>query len=273
MPESIKSLVWATDVDVLAADHELTRRDGYWVVRSPHNPTYWWGNFLLFDQEPGSGDGERWESLFDRELGYLPQIEHRAVAWDTTDGSLGEAERELVARGYELELTAGLVATAGQIRAHPRANREAQVRRLDPAGDEQLWSAVLEMRIREAPDELRESGYHRPFVERHQQELRELLQSGRGGAYVALLDGQVAGSLAIVVTAHRARYQQVETAAAFRRLGIARRLVVDAAHDALARDRIECFVIAADPDYHALALYEGLGFKRVELVVGALRKP
>ena len=39
----------------------LERRDGYWVVQSPSNPTFWWGNFLLFDDAPAAGDGDRWE--------------------------------------------------------------------------------------------------------------------------------------------------------------------------------------------------------------------
>ena len=55
MARSINSLVWATDIDVLAPDHTLERRDGYWVVQSPSNPTFWWGNFLLFDDPPAAG--------------------------------------------------------------------------------------------------------------------------------------------------------------------------------------------------------------------------
>ncbi len=90
---------------------------------------------------------------------------------------------------------------------------------------------------------------------------------------MALLDGVVAGSLGIVVTDRRARYQTVDTAEQFRRRGIASRLVVEAARDAMSKHPIDHFVIAADPDYHAIGIYEGVGFERVELVVGATRKP
>ncbi len=34
-----KSLVWATDYDVLPIDHVVEPRDGYLVVRSPGNPS------------------------------------------------------------------------------------------------------------------------------------------------------------------------------------------------------------------------------------------
>lgn len=36
---------------------------------------------------------------------------------------------------------------------------------------------------------------------------------------------------------------------------------------------IASLVWATDPGYHAIGIYEGLGFERVELVTGALRKP
>jgi ribosomal protein S18 acetylase RimI-like enzyme len=110
-------------------------------------------------------------------------------------------------------------------------------------------------------------------VRRRQHELRETFRQGRGGWYLALLDGAVAGSLGIVVTDRRARYQVVDTLPEFRRRGVARRLVLDAARDTCSKHAIDHFVIAADPDYHAIGIYEELGFERVELVVGAMRKP
>ena len=275
MAPSINSLVWATDIDVLAPDHTVERRDGYWVVQSPSNPTFWWGNFLVMDDAPAPNDGERWEQLFAREFAARPEVTHRSFAWDRVDGEIGAAEDELVAGGYVLEPTCGLIAAAGQIEEHPGANEEVEVRMLDPDGDEPLWEGVIDVQMAGSDQEfagsLRE--YHLTFLRRRQAEHRAIFRAGRGGWYVALLDGGVAGSLGVVVTERRARYQAVDTAEAFRRRGIARRLVVDAARDALSKHPIDHFVIAADPDYHAIGIYEGVGFERVELVTGALRKP
>lgn len=275
MAHPIESLLWATDIDVLAADHTLRRRDGYWLVESPQNPTFWWGNFLLFDDPPAPGDGERWEALFAREFAARPDVTHRSFGWDRTDAAVGAAEQELVARGYELERSSGLVATPERIVAHPRANREVEVRALDPqtGADDELWEQVVQVQLAQAPEE-QDAAYHLTFSRRRQQELREIFSGGgRGCWYVALLDGEVAGSLGVVVTGIRARYQAVDTVERFRRRGIARRLVVDAARDACAKQAIDHLVIAADPDYHAIGIYEELGFERTERVVGALRKP
>ena len=275
MAHPISSLVWATDIDVLAPDHSAERRDGYWVVHSPGNPNYWWGNFLLFDDAPAVGDRERWEALFAEEFAQRPDVTHRTFAWDRVDGEPGAAEHELVAHGYELEWTSGLIARPEQLAEHPAANPDAEVVALDPDGDEPLWEAVIEVQTATAIEQGREGEleYHLAFLRRRQHGLRQLFRSGRGGWYVALVDGVVAGSLGIVVTDGRARFQAVDTLARFRRRGVARRLVVDAARDACARHGIDHLVIAADPDYHAIGIYEGLGFERVELVVGAMRKP
>jgi ribosomal protein S18 acetylase RimI-like enzyme len=273
MGPAINSLVWATDVDVLAPDHTLERRDGYWVVQSPRNPTYWWGNFLLFDDAPLVGDGERWPERFAHEFAARPEVTHCTLAWDRIDGDPGAAENEFVARGYELEWTSGLIARADRLQPHPAASRDATIRVLDPDADEPLWEAVIDVQMAGAREEFRGNDYHLSFLRARQRELREIFARGRGGWYVALLDGAVAGSLGIVVTETRARFQTVDTVARFRRRGVARRLVQAAAQDARAKHEIDHFVIAADPDYHAIGIYEGLGFERVELVVGAMRKP
>jgi GNAT superfamily N-acetyltransferase len=272
MAQTVRSLVWATDIDVLERNHALVRRDRYWAVHSPENPTFWWGNFLLFDDAPVDGDGDRWEELFQAEFGARTAVTHRCFAWDRTDGIAGAAGPELVARGYELEWTVGLVAQAGHVVSHPRANQQVTVQALDPDADARLWEAAIEIQMAQAPADV-SVDYHRTYLVRRQRGLRELFRDGRGAWYLALLDGLPVASLGIVVTGSRARYQVVETLAAHRRKGIATRLVADAATHAARHHHIDHFVIAADPDYHAIGIYEGLGFERAERVVGALRKP
>jgi ribosomal protein S18 acetylase RimI-like enzyme len=274
MAHVIASLVWATDIDVLASDRTLERRDGYWVVQSPSNPTFWWGNFLLFDEAPAVGDGERWEALFAQEFAARPEVSHCTLAWDRVDGERGHAQEELVARGFELEWNCGLIARPQELIEHERANRDVEIRALDPAGDECLWEAVIDIQVAGEPELFGGTAYHLGFLRARQAELRDRFSTAECGAwYVGLLDGVVTSSLGVVVTERRARFQAVETASPYRRRGIAGRLVFDAARDAAAKGQIDHFVIVADPDYHAIGIYEGLGFERAELVVGALRKP
>jgi ribosomal protein S18 acetylase RimI-like enzyme len=271
-----RSLVRATDIDVLPVDKMLERRERYLVVRSPANPGHYWGNLLVMDDPPASGDGVRWERLFDGEFGEAAGVRHRTFAWDRADGALGEAQREFVERGYELEEAVGLVAAPDAIRPHPRENREVAVRPLDPEdeADHPLWEQVVALQVagRDARFDERE---YQDYVRIRISELRTLFKAGRGSWYVALeaRSGEVLGSCGVVVTGRRARFQAVDTAAAHRRRGICSRLVVAAAHDAAQRYGARRLVIVADPDYHALGLYESLGFERRERAAGVCLRP
>jgi hypothetical protein len=75
------------------------------------------------------------------------------------------------------------------------------------------------------------------------------------------------------VTGVHGRFQTVDTALARRRRGICLRLVVEAAQLAWAGHGAQRFVIVPDAGYHALGLYESLGFSRREHVFGVCRVP
>jgi ribosomal protein S18 acetylase RimI-like enzyme len=268
----LRALVWATDVDVLPPDRILEQREDYVLVRSPSNPTHYWGNLLIFPGPPGDGDSVRWEDAFEAEFTDQPETRHRTFAWDVTDGSVGRAQHEFVARGYDLERTVGLIATPSEIRPHARANFDVDIRALAPDADEELWEQVLELQVATRDEIFEETGY-RLFSQRRMDDRRVLFRAGRGAWYVALDGGEVVGSCGVVVTGRRGRFQAVETAEAHRRKGISSRLVVEAAHRAADDFGADRLVIAADPEYHALGLYESLGFKRRELVSGVCRMP
>jgi GNAT superfamily N-acetyltransferase len=203
-------------------------------------------------------------------------VRHVTLAWDRADGSIGAAREEFLPRGYFLETLVGLVAAASEVSAHPRANTEVRVRALDhaPGADAALWEQVVELQV-EGRDERFSEGLYREFCRRRITELRELFSAGRGAWYVALDDRErdVLGSLGVVVTDARGRYQAVDTAQAHRRKGICSRLVVHAAHAAARDYGAHQLVICADPGYHALGLYESLGFAAAEHVAGVCRQP
>ncbi len=273
---------------MLPPDRVVERRDGYWVIRSPSNPTHYWGNLLLFDDPPAAGDAARWRRRFAEEFAGDRRVKHQTFGWDQTDGVLGAAREEFVSGGFELEQTVGLAAAPARLRAHPRENRDVRVHALDPAvgADEQLWEAVVEIQVAGRDPSLTEASAE-AFTRRRLKDLRVLFRAGRGAWYVALTAGNpsllagrsvlgessVVGSCGVVVTAGRGRFQVVDTALAHRRQGICSRLVVQAAHRTAERYGALCFVIGADLDYHALGLYESLGFQRRERVCGVYRPP
>jgi ribosomal protein S18 acetylase RimI-like enzyme len=271
----------ATSIDVLPPERLVSRRSGYLAVRSPTNPTHFWGNLLVFDDPPGPGDGERWEAAFAAEFADAPGVRHRTFAWDRTDDARGAMDSEFRARGYDVELSVGMIATPAEIHPHPRASADVVVKVLDPepgGDDERHWEQVLEVQAAgrdPASSETEEA--HRNFSRARQAELRAMFRAGAGAWYVALDGGEVVGSMGIVVTggrrarARRGRFQTVDTAATHRRRGICSRLLVDAARHAVATYGATHLVIVADPDYHAAGIYESAGFRPVERVCGVCR--
>jgi ribosomal protein S18 acetylase RimI-like enzyme len=267
-----RALAWATDLDVLPLDREVQRVEDHLVVRSPGSPDHYWGNMLLFDEPPHKGDRARWSAAFAAAFADEPRVRHRAFAWDRIDGALGSAREEFVAEGYELEQTVGLVAEQAEVHAHPRESRDVRIRALDPApgADAALWEQVIELQMASRDERFTED-VHRAFLSARAHDLRVLFLHGRGAWYVALdgARGEVVGSCGVVLTGTRGRFQTVDTAQAHSRRGICSRLVVEAAHMSGA----ERLVICADPEYHALGLYESLGFRRAERVAGVCLQP
>lgn len=276
MPETLvptpRALTWATHLDVLPLDRELSRREGCTVIRSPSNPRHWWGNLLLFDDPPVPGERESWETRFAAEFATDRDVRHVTLAWDRTDGALGAAD-EFQAAGYTVEETVGLIARPDELRTHGRANRQVTIRELNPerGAEVSLWEQVIEVQSADRTDE--EPRAARAFAERRIADLRELFLEGRGGWYVAMDGRQVVATCGVVITQGRGRYQAVDTLAGHRRRGIATQLVAAAGRHAAEYHGAETLVICADPHYHALGLYESLGFRTAERTAGVCRPP
>ena len=130
---TIRSLGYRTDLFFFRADAVVEDRGGFLVVRSPDNPTYYWGNFLLLDGAPRKGDLERWRTLFAREF---PESGHVALGWDDPEGTLGEIqpfldagfvlENHVATRGEEHEEASYRVYAAGKIRMYRKLLAEGR---------------------------------------------------------------------------------------------------------------------------------------------------
>lgn len=255
----IRTLIEATDVDVLPDTSVVEDRGEYVVVRTPTNPSFHWGNFLMFRRPPAAGDGPAWEAAFEREFGSAGARESRHVSlcWDVCED--GAARSEFLDRGYEHDLAVALVAEPRELVDHPRANGEVETRVLAHDGDDDLWAQVLDLQVAAREPGHGEAEYRR-FVEARMADRRVRFAAGDGAWVVALDDGVVVGSCGVVVTHGRCRFQAVDTAESHRRRGIARRVVGAAGRLANERFGAERLVIVADAEYHAKALYESLGF-------------
>ncbi len=237
----------------LAGAQVLDRGD-HVAVRTPANPTFWWGNFVLVGGPLGRGDAARALAAFDREH---PRARHLAIGIDTRDGSIGDAA---ALEGAGATAAASCVLTARRLLA-PARRSPARVRVL--RGDED-WEQAVELRLAVARSEGNRSVSHRTFLAGTIEEARRLAADGRGWRFGAFVGERMCSGLGIVVDEHGlARYQTVETHPDHRGAGLASALVHEGGVHAL-RAGARRLVIVADSDGPAIRIYRALGFARRE---------
>ena len=239
---------------------EIEHGERHVVVRTPANPTFWWGNFVLFAAPVGPGEIPGRLALF---ADAFPGAEHVAWGIDSVDGTIG-AEADLASEGFELSRDTVLTATA--IRP-PSRGVNAELRAL--AGDED-WRQALELRIACLPDD---EHYTEPFVRAHLAGSRALCERGSATWFGAFEHGTLRAALGIVSEGDGlARFQMVETHPDSRGRGLASALLHRAGGAALEAGA-ETLVIVADPEYHAIGLYRSAGFDDRETKVELTRRP
>jgi GNAT superfamily N-acetyltransferase len=240
---------------------EITEHHDHLVIRTPSNPGFWWGNFLLLAVPLAADSAEHWRQVFATEF---PEADHLSIGVDGTNGVAGDQ-----AAIDELGLTVGTdtVLIAESLTA-PR-DVGAEIR---PLLTDQDWQQMAAHRL--AVDGRDPTDSHLRFLQRRVVSDRHLSVAGHGRWFGAFVDGRLASSAGIFTDGSGvARYQLVMTDPAFRRRGLAS-AVVHAAGDWARRHRdAERLVIVADPDDVAIAIYRRLGFVDAERQVGLERGP
>jgi predicted GNAT family acetyltransferase len=255
----VRSLGYRTDLAILALEgSHVTDRGDHLVIRTPGNPDYWWGNFLLLqDLKPGSGGD--WMARFAAEF---PGAQHLALGLDESDVRAVDSG-ELP--GMTMEQNAVMTATSVQAPPHP--NREAVFRTLEGDAD---WRQSLELTAAVYADE---SGGDAGFLAAQQAAKRALTEAGHGAWSGAFLDGALVSQLGLItVGSGLARYQNVETHPAARRRGLAGTLVWHAGATALTGGT-RTLVMVAEPDDDAIRVYRSVGFTVTESQLSFIRRP
>ena len=258
----VRSLGYRTDLMVRVLEgSEVDDRGDYLVVRSPGNPSYWWGNFLLL-APPEPGQAARWLAAFASEF---PVARHVALGIDVTEISAVDTG-EYVAAGLRLQMSA--VLTAQDLTGPPRPNETAVYRAL--AGDDDWRQAAL---LRAAVN-AGEPGGDPDFLTARIATERAVTEAEHGCWFGAFVDGDLVAQLGLITDGSGvARYQNVETHPGWRGRGLAGTLVWQAGLQGLDALGASTLVIVADPYADAIRVYRSVGFTDAETQVGFERQP
>jgi GNAT superfamily N-acetyltransferase len=275
----MQSFVHASRLPLLLRTERLLQDDqgvferiaGGWLMLTPHNPTFWWGNTLFMDQPPAEGDVVRWSKRF-QELVHArqPASRHMTFGWEGTSAG---AIDQFLAQGFNFF---SLIALRASFVNPPASIPEGiELRALGDADWQGLVDFMVEQRI---PGHRLET--YRPFVVASIANWQRLTRLDRGNGYGAFSAGRLVASLGLFVEAHAdaegrrvARFQQIMTAARWRRKGIAAALLAFASNHICLRHAPSDLVIQAEEQGDARRVYQRLGFEIVGSSFGLERGP
>lgn len=249
----VSSLGFQTDLALLTSSGSVVEDRGtHLVIRSPENPSYFWGNFILLAQPPVLGGEKEVVGAFHTEF---PLADHVSIGIDTAD--LSEESRA----AFE---AAGLVVDVATVLSASRVNLprkvEAEVREVTSDEDWEGRARLSQQLYPNTPED-RFMTYAR---QKNAQE-RRLVDAGRGKRFGAFVDDTIVSTAGVFVTEDGvARYQSVETHPDHRRKGLAAAVVHAAGQHALDHLDVRRLVIVADTDGEAIGIYRRLGFNDVE---------
>jgi GNAT superfamily N-acetyltransferase len=249
------------------------------VIRTPSNPTYYWGNYLLFERAPGPGDARRWPTLFEQLIAAnQPLSTHRAFGW--MEDASGDID-EFLADGYSQNNAVVMQSTDVPLVPAPTIDAQMRPFVLDGTEAESAWSALVELSVATRDPQYGKEGY-RSFARQRVASWRALARAGRGNWFGAFIDQvgsapRLVAALGVYAETERedgerlARYQSVMTESDYRRRGLCRALIALAARhakDGLQADRL---IIVAAAGEMPEQLYASVGFAAAGLQRGVQR--
>jgi ribosomal protein S18 acetylase RimI-like enzyme len=260
----VTSLAFRTDLALLTlAGSTVDDCGDHLVVRSPHNPSFWWGNFLLLDRVPPPEQVDAWLARF---TAAFPDAGHRTFGFDGVDGRADDLAG-FAEQGMEVEVSSVMTATA--VHPPPRPNHDATYRAFASDDD---WAQSVELGM--ACDADYEAVSHREFLTRRTESNRVLADGGHGQWFGAFVDGALVSQLGLVAASPGlARFQAVMTHPEHRGRGLAGTLVHHVSGYGFGELAAHTLVMVADPDYLAIRVYRAVGFSDTETQLQASRPP
>lgn len=247
------SLGFRTEMIFHRFDGIVLDRGEYLVVKTPSNPSFYFGNLLLMFEAPRLGTLEKWKKLFRKEFEDMPEIKHFTFLWDSPSEGIGDVT-ELGMEGFRVDFS--VVLTARSVHEPKKSNSRVQVRPISTGSE---WREIIEAQILSKSADFTEEAY-RSFKEKQMARYKAMSEQGLGHWFGAYLDGKLVGDLGVYRDGTVGRFQSVETHPDYRRLGVCGRLVFEAAKFGLEQMSLTELVMVADENYHAAKIYESVGF-------------
>lgn len=252
---------WATDLAVLRHTGSLVDdRGDHLVVRSPDNPDFHWGNFVLVTDGDRVDDADRWVSTF---RVAFPEADWVAVGLTRAP----EDRTAWVAHGMRLEYEDVL-----STRTLPRQALLPAGYTVRPFAEEDWERSVVRVMAENARTGEHEPAAFERFARARARTRSSLCRRGVGAWFGAFAEDALVADLGIVRCDRAARYQDVSTDPEHRGRGLASHLLGVAARWA-GEGGCDRWVIVTEATNPAGRVYRAAGFALDTATVEAYRGP
>ena len=255
-------LGWQSHLLACRFGAEIAERDDCIVLRSPRNPTYYWGNCLILPAAPRDDDLAHWLARFDEEIA-RPQPESRHRAFGVNAAAIDSALPAWRAAGIdEFDEMAVLTLEASGLAPQPTVRETpGLVLRALSLPDE--LDLAVEAQVAARDESFDAEGY-RVFSRGVMRRMAAMQSLGAAGWFGAVVDGVLAADCGLVHDGRLGRFQFVETQSAWRRRGLCRALIDHVCRHAFDTLRLQSLVMCADPHDVAIGIYRSVGFVQAE---------
>jgi len=236
-------------------------------VRTPANPDYFYGNFLIFPLAPQVGDFDRWRARFAEIFADTPAVRHVCFQWASGENASAEALAEFKAAGFNVGLESVLTAQSVRMDKAPTAGISFRPLRTDSE-----WLGAIDAQTDGGFPQIPKDEYRR-YKEATFAQYRTMSEAGLGDWWGAFNGGEMVADLGLFFGRGIGRFQSVETREDHRRQGICRSLVHHVSKQAFAAHPGITLMIHADADEMPERIYKSLGYRQTERIESAFRPP
>lgn len=252
---AIKNIGYLTDTIFHDRHGFVEEHADYFTIRTPTNPTFWFGNYLLFKRAPAAGDFGKWMEIH-REV-FRGSLNHVTIGWDEpTPGFIDE----FIAAGFRT--SNGLALSMNSYGGEAAINPTITVR---PLRETSEWEAMLEQQMvidREDFGYPEDGGF---FRRTEMKSLKAMAEEERGHWWGAFDGPELVGGMGLYFDVSRTvgRFQYVTTRSTHRRQRVCTTLLDQVVRYAFESVKVQQLVICtgADDDNPAIPTYRNFGFR------------
>lgn len=247
-----------SDFVVMHLSSQLFKKETYFVLKTPSQPHYHFGNLIAFNNSIANITPEEALAIFNDEFSDIPELNHQTFIWPRSEINEDKVKSYFIEMGFRFNETHILSTNRNHITLPDVLNESVEYRKLKTQQD---WNGWKDLEC-DTNKEHAASDTYEAYLDGQIENYKALERSGFGYYLGAFIGQKLVGHAGLYHYQGLARFQYVAVDEAYRNLGIAKSLITQLINDS--PSTTTQWVIHADENYFATQLYQNLGFTVAE---------